>query len=89
MRDLLFAECDDTFIRVLEPSDHAKDGCLTGARRTKESDELTGFDIESDPCNRGDRTEGLAKVSNLNQRHLCAPDQLMKGNNRGRLGQNE
>jgi hypothetical protein len=85
MRDLLFAECDDTFIRVLEPSDHSKDGCLPGTRRPKEGDELTGFDIESDSCDRGDRTEGLAKASNLNQCHLHAPDRLMKGNNRGRL----
>jgi hypothetical protein len=53
MRDLHFAECDDTFIRILEPSDHAKDGCLTGARRTKECDELSGFDIESDPSDSG------------------------------------
>ena len=53
MCDLLVTECDDTFIRALEPSDHAKDRCLTGARRTKESDELSGFDIESDPSDGG------------------------------------
>ena len=86
---LFITERDDSFIRILESCNHAKDCCLAGTRGAEEGYELSRFDLQRDTCDCGYRAEGLAKIANLNQRHLRAPDLITRRNNRGRLSENE
>jgi hypothetical protein len=55
--------------RMLEPGDHAQQGCLTASGRPEQREQLASLDAEIDIVDRYGRAEILACTNNFEERH--------------------